>query len=190
MSPFEFVTVLISIILGLGITQIMSGIADQIHQWDKVKLYWPHMLWVVLVFVLHVQQWWLTYELRVITSWRLPFFLFEILYPINLFILARILFPSAGEAAFTDLKKFYFQNYRKFFVMVIILSTLSAIENIVIYDLGVEGWLVNIILLTGLLVVAVKDIRIEWLHQLIAVALLVSMMIGIVLHLDEWKISV
>ena len=94
MSPFEFVTVLISIILGLGITQIMSGVADFIHQWEKAKLYWPHMLWVILVFVLHVQQWWLTYELRVISSWRLPFFLFEVLYPINLFILARILFPK------------------------------------------------------------------------------------------------
>ena len=190
MSPFEFVTVLISIILGLGITQIMSGIADQIHQWDKVKLYWPHMLWVILVFILHVQQWWLTYELRAITTWRLPFFLFEILYPINLFILARILFPSAGEETFADLKKFYFQNYRKFFVIVIILSTLSAIENIVIYDLGIEGWLVNVILLTGLLVVSVKDIRSERLHQLIAVALLIFMVVGIVLHLEDWKISV
>ncbi len=190
MTPFEFVTVLISIILGLGITQIMSGIADQIHQWDKVKLYWPHMLWVVLVFVLHVQQWWLTYELRFITSWRLPFFLFEILYPINLFILARILFPSGGEETSHDLKKFYFQNYRKFFIMVMILSALSAIENIVIYGLGVEGWLVNTILLAGLLVVAVKDIRLEWLHRLIAVALLLSMIIGIVLHIDDWKISI
>ena len=190
MTPFEFVIVLISIILGLGITQIMSGIADQIHQWDKVKLYWPHMLWVVLVFVLHVQQWWLTYELRVITSWQLPFFLFEILYPINLFILARILFPSAGEETFHDLKKFYFQNYRKFFVMVIILSALSAIENMVISGLGVEGWLVNVILLTGLLLVAIKDIRSEWLHKLIAMALLLSMIIGIALHLDDWKISI
>ena len=44
MTPFEYVTVLISIILGLGITQIVTGVADIIHQWDKMKLYWPHML--------------------------------------------------------------------------------------------------------------------------------------------------
>ena len=189
MSPFEFVTVLISIILGLGITQIMSGVADLIHQWEKAKLYWPHMLWVILVFVLHVQQWWLTYELRVITSWRLPFFLFEVLYPINLFILARILFPATGEETAYNLKTYYFQNYRKFFTMVIILSALSALENIFIYSLGIEGWSVNVIILLGLWIVAAKDIRTEWLHQLIAVALLLFMIAGILLHIDDWKIS-
>ena len=190
MSPFEFVTVLISIILGLGITQIMSGVADFIHQWEKAKLYWPHMLWVILVFVLHVQQWWLTYELKVIESWRLPFFLFEVLYPINLFILARILFPATGgEEATYDLRSYYYQNYRKFFTMVIILSALSALENIFIYGLGIDGWSPNVIILLGLLLVAVKDIRKVWLHQLIAVALLIFMIVGILLHIDDWKIS-
>jgi hypothetical protein len=148
------------------------------------------MLWVVLVFILHVQQWWLTYELRNITSWRLPFFLFEILYPINLFILARILFPSAGEETFSDLKKFYFQNYRKFFIMVMILSVLSAVENIFVYNLGIDGWLVNMVLFTGLLIVVIKDLQSARLHQVIAIALLIFMIIVIVLHLDDWKITV
>ena len=103
MSPFEFVTVLISIILGLGITQIMSGIADLIHQWEKVKLYWPHLLWVMLVFILHVQEWWLVYELKSVTVWRLPYFLFQVLYPISLFILARILFPLQSDEHSTDM---------------------------------------------------------------------------------------
>lgn len=189
MSSFEFVTVLMSIILGLGITQIMSGVADLIHQWDKVKLYWPHLLWIVFVFLLHVQQWWLTWELRVVTTWRLPFFLFEILYPINLFILARILFPSIGGDESTDLKKFYFENYRKLFFIVIVLSALSAIENILIYGLGSEAWLVNIALFLGLLIVVLKKFSAERLHQAIAVLLLLSMITGILLHVNEWLIT-
>lgn len=43
-SPFEYVSVLISIILGLGIAQIVTGLADIIHQWQRIKLYWPHTL--------------------------------------------------------------------------------------------------------------------------------------------------
>lgn len=189
MTPFEFVTVLISIILGLGITQIMSGVADLIHQWDKVRLYWPHLLWVILVFVLHVQEWWFTWELRSMNSWRLPLFLFEILYPVSLFIMARILFPFSGEVASNDLKEFYFRNYRKFFFMLIFLSALSALENIFLHGYGPEGWLVNIALLLGLLVVVVKKFTAEWLHKLIAIVLLLSMAIGILLNINEWLIS-
>lgn len=39
MSPFEYVTVLISIILGLGIAQIVIGFADLIHRLERTKLY-------------------------------------------------------------------------------------------------------------------------------------------------------
>jgi hypothetical protein len=53
MTPFDYVTGLISIILDLGITQIIIGVADIIHQWERVKLYWPHLLWIVFVFFLH-----------------------------------------------------------------------------------------------------------------------------------------
>src|SRR5262245_20966678 len=146
MSPFEFVTVLISIILGLGITQIMSGVADIIHQWKSVRLYWPHLLWVALVFVLHVQEWWLIYELKTVTTWRLPMFLFQVLYPICLFILARILFPMSTDEHATDMKGFYLESYRKLFMMVMILSLLSGVENIFIHNLGVEGWLIHMVL--------------------------------------------
>lgn len=115
MTPFEYVTVLISIILGMGITQIVTGVADLVHQWERVKIYWPHLLWIILVFFLHIQDWWATYELRHFESFRLPTFLFVLLYPINLFILARILFPAVQPENEVDLKIFYFANCRKFF---------------------------------------------------------------------------
>jgi hypothetical protein len=57
MTPFEYVIVLIFIILGLGITQIGSGVADLIHNSDRVKVYWPHTLWIIFVFFLHLQEW-------------------------------------------------------------------------------------------------------------------------------------
>lgn len=44
MTPFEYVSVLISIILGLGITQIVSGLADIVQHRHQVQLYWPHLM--------------------------------------------------------------------------------------------------------------------------------------------------
>jgi len=105
MTPFEYVTVLISIILGMGITQIVSGLADIIRKWNQVKLYWPHLMWIVFVFFLHIQKWWVLYDIRFITVWMLSTFLFTILYPINLFILARILFHGEHMHGGTDYYK-------------------------------------------------------------------------------------
>ncbi len=189
MSPFEFVTVLISIILGLGITQIMSGVADLIHQWKSVRLYLPHLLWVALVFVLHVQEWWLIYQLKTITTWRLPMFLFLVLYPICLFILARILFPMPTDQHATDMKGFYLGNYRKLFLMVIILSLLSAIENVFIHELGVTGWLVNALIFAILGILASRSSLPEPIHQMLAILLLGVMISGIIVNVNEWAIK-
>ena len=45
-NPFEYVSILISIILGLGITQILSAFTDLLYDYKKVKFYWPHLLWI------------------------------------------------------------------------------------------------------------------------------------------------
>jgi hypothetical protein len=129
MTPFEYVTVLISIILGMGITQIITGVADLVNHWNRVRIYWPHLLLIVLVFFLQIQEWWDTYELRKFESLRLPTFLFVLFYPINLFILARILFPLVQPEGDIDLSAFYRSNYRKFFWWASVLPVLSMLNN-------------------------------------------------------------
>ncbi len=172
MTPFEYITVLISIILGLGITQIVTGVADIIHQWDKIKLYWPHALWIVLVFVMHIHEWWNTYELKRQESWHLISFLFLILYPIMLFVLARILFPFGSMESEVDFKIFYFANYRKFFLIVTILVVLSVLQ-----DTFLEGrpWMEQILKLLiplSLSVLSWKRNYTEVLHKIVVVLLL------------------
>ncbi len=189
MSPFEFVAVLISIILGLGITQIMSGLADLIHQWKDVRLYWPHLAWIILVFILHVQDWWLLYQLRDITTWQLPLFLFQVLYPISLFILARLLFPLTGDPNATNMKSYYLANYRKFFAMTMVLALLSAAENILFHHLGTEGWLINAALFFGLYFLFSKPQLPERVHQILSILLVIVMLAGILYNVNDWLIS-
>lgn len=53
---FEYVTVLIYIILGLGITQIITGVADDVHQSECVKLYGSLCCRSFFVFFLQVEE--------------------------------------------------------------------------------------------------------------------------------------
>jgi len=180
MTPFEYVTVLVSIILGMGITQLVTGVADLVHQWDRVKVYWPHLLWIIIVFFLHIQDWWSTYDLRRFDSFRLPTFLFVLLYPINLFILARLLFPATQPEGDFDLKKFYDANYRKFFLWSSLLPLVSFLQNVLIIGDRVQTQVVQIFLIGILLVLTTRKEIAENVHKILAVVLLTVMVIYII----------
>lgn len=173
MTPFEYVTVLISIILGLGITQIVTGIADIIHQWNRIKIYWPHSLWVVLALVMHFHEWWYCYGLMKHNQWHLASFLFLILYPILLFVLARILFPFGAMDTEVDFKIFYFGNFRKFFLMVSLLVVVAALQDILLEEASITAQLPKMLIPGVLIPIAVQTPKQEWLHQLVVLLLLV-----------------
>jgi hypothetical protein len=184
MTPFEYVTVLVSIILGMGITQIVTGVADMVHQWDRVKVYWPHLLWIIIVFFLHIQDWWSTYELRRFDSFRLPTFLFVLLYPINLFILARVLFPAAQPDGDFDLKKFYNTNYKKFFLWSSSLPLMSFLQNVLILGNPIQTQIVQVLLIVILLVLMTRRKIGENIHKVLAVVLLFIMVAYVIV---EWN---
>lgn len=190
LSPFEYVTVLISIILGLGITQLVTGLADIIHQWERVKLYWPHLFWIVIVFFLHIQEWWNIYDLRLHEVWRLPTFLFVSLYPIHLFVLAKLLFPLLNHEEETlDYKSFYYTNYRKFFVAIISSAAVSGLENWIIAKQGLEGITLQAIIIIVLSIVAVKKVRTPWVHQSIVILWLLVIIISTIINWNIWLIT-
>jgi hypothetical protein len=189
MNPFEYVTVLVSIILGLGIAQILTGIADLIHQNDRVKVYWPHLLWILLVLILHVQEWWVTYDLRHYTPWRLPVFLFVMLYPVNLFILARLLFPFGLHDEVVDLKAFYFHNYRKIFLFGGILVLLALADSIFIRPIEVKNFVAQSVLLLLLIYMCVKKAPAPWAHKAFPVIMLVILLVAIAIEWNEWLIA-
>jgi len=188
-SAFEYVTVLISIILGLGITQILTGIADLIHKSDRVKVYWPHLIWILFVLLLQIQEWWVTYELKPYQPWRLPTFLFIMAYPVNLFVLARMLFPYTLKGKVIDLKMFYYGHYRKIFLMFIISAFLSIAYNIGILNMGLETQILQILLALSFVVIAVKKITNEWLHKSLVALVLSIFIVSVIIEWDVWLID-
>jgi hypothetical protein len=189
MNPFEYVTVLISIVLGLGITQILVGVANLIKQYDRVTLYWPHLIWVIFILLLHIQEWWVTYELKYFTPWRLPIFLFIMLYPINLFVLAKLLFPDKPQSGLKNFREFYFSNYKKIFSLLIVSGVLSVIYNLFILGLPFADQLLQLILVSVFfIIVMVKDLP-ESIHKLVSVLVMLSMLITIALEWNVWLIE-
>lgn len=128
MTPFEYVLTLVSIILGLGITTLLSGIADWIKHAGQQRFFLPYAIWMLLVFILHIHEWWISYELRYMNHWRLPIFLFFILYPIGLYILAHLILPKSFHGF--DARTFYLDHYPRFFITAMVLVAISMLHNV------------------------------------------------------------
>ena len=51
MGVFEYLGVLLSVIMGLGVTHILAGLSKVIHHRKTFKSYWVHTLWCINVLI-------------------------------------------------------------------------------------------------------------------------------------------
>ena len=184
MSPFEYVIVLVSIILGLGITTILTGVAELIKHRGSVSIYPPYFIWIVLVFVMHIHEWWESYWLKSITEWKLPMFLFVISYPIGLYILAHLLFPSEIRNGLST-RDFYLKIYPRIFISVMVLIVLSIIHNLFIGGYMLKDQILHFTLLAIMTYLVSTKIRNSFVHYFISLLLLAVMLTSLFLLQDS-----
>ncbi len=189
MSAFEYVTVLISIVISLGITQILRGVASVLKKIHKVELYWPHILWVIFVLLLNIQEWWVTYELKNFSPWRLPVFLFIMIYPINLFLMSRLLFPDKFKGKCLDLKEFYFRNYRKLYLLLSISAAFSILYNLFILNLEIVSQTLQLLLLLIVSIIAIINTTREIFHKAVSIVIVLALAVSIIVEWNIWLIE-
>ena len=108
MELFEFLMILISIIIGLGVTEVLSGAARLLRSRDSVRFYWIHVLFQVGIFLALLQIWWESWDLRLLPEITYPQTCVLLLGPILLFLIAYLLFPDPVKSA--DLRAYYFRQ--------------------------------------------------------------------------------
>ncbi len=134
MSAFDYLSVLISIILGLGITQILSGFGRLLNVRGRVRWYGPAVAWGILLLLIHVQTWWAMFQLRALTlaSWTLPVFLFVLLLPVLLYLMAALALPDAGGTEPIDMRASYHAHAGWFFGLAMLVIATSMVRPIVL----------------------------------------------------------
>lgn len=187
-SPFEYVSILVSIILGLGITQLLSSFSDLLYRFRQVKHYWPHTVWVCFVLFLLVQDWFITYQLRDHAVWHLPELLFILAYPIALFTTAKMLLPTNEGEEQLDMHRFYHDQYPVIFFITAISITLSILFNIWLLH---KPWLQQthlFVFLAMMLCFSYRRSIPEILHRIIALVIGIAAVVSVVLEKDVWVI--
>src|SRR5476649_2702355 len=97
MGDFDYLSVLISIVLGLGITNLLTGFAALIRNRGRVRVYWPMPIWMITLFLIHIQTWWAMFGLRGVQSWSFGAFLVVLMQPVCLFIMTALIVPDTSR---------------------------------------------------------------------------------------------
>jgi hypothetical protein len=111
---FDYLGVLISVILGLALTHVLLGLSRTIQARDSVKLYWVHLVWCATILIYVLGIWWGMYWWRHLQLWTVQNFLFLAFYSGVLFLLAAMLFPHESCAG-VDFEAYFMKNRRWFF---------------------------------------------------------------------------
>ena len=133
MSDFDYLSVLISIVLGLGITNLLGGLATLVRRRGRIAMYWPLPVWIVTLFLIHVQTWWSMFGLRQIQHWSFEAFLVVLMQPVLLYLMSALILPEAadGEASI-DLKETYFRERAWFFASFLAVLLVSLSKDLVL----------------------------------------------------------
>lgn len=150
MEPFEYVVVLSSLILGLGIAQLLTGVADILSNFRQIKPGLAHSAFIFNVFLLHVQEWWYSYQyIYEVKAWTLPLVLFLLVYPITLFLLARMLIPTGLRGHETDLKQYYYDQWPWFFRLHLAIVIASFSQNVIVSGFPISTQIPHFLLSAG-----------------------------------------
>ena len=112
MSLFEYVSVMVSVILALGIAQILTAVGAHLTRRDRSRAYWLHSVWLVVLALYHIQVWWVLWDLRSRPPDTIAGFLFTLLIPAIAYLLTYVLvngrFPMNAEDHFFRVKRPFF----------------------------------------------------------------------------------
>lgn len=130
MSPFDYLSVLVSIVLGLAIATILTRLAAVVTARERVDFYWPPIAWAIWLFFISAQHWWAEWEVRRTTAWTFADFWLLLLVPVVLFLLASLVLPEREEDGKLDLSEWYFRNRPWFFGLMFFVPILSIAEEV------------------------------------------------------------
>jgi hypothetical protein len=130
---FPHIRIVMGIVLGLGITRLLTGTARFVQHPRRDAVSWVHLGWVLFMLVTLTHFWWWEFWLFGVHVWTYETFFFLILYTVLLYFLCALLFPD-------DIREYggyddYFISRRKWFF-----GLLAVTYVIDMADTALKGW--------------------------------------------------
>ena len=133
MTPFEYSLVLVSIFIGLAITDMLVSLHRILRSRTKIHWHWLPLVAALLVLLTLLQFWWGFYQLGRIDVWnQYGAFLLLLLQLILMFLLACAALPD-HERDRLDLAKYYEHNRQYFWTLFSLVAFTAILTNLVVF---------------------------------------------------------
>ena len=127
---FEYLTVLISVVIGLSMTSFLTNVVRIIHLRGDVTVSWVQLLWSATISIWTIAFWWFTFVLADQQQWTYPLFIFLLAYSTLLFFLMALLFPE-GVPADHNYRTQFMRNRVWFFGVLLLFLCVDVIDYLV-----------------------------------------------------------
>ena len=178
MGAFEYLSVLISIILALGTTRVLGGVGEMLQARSLRRLYWVHTIWIINMFLYLLIAWWIFYRWRNQQPWTFLLFVFVLISPTILYLASLLLFPRESDSDLAiDYKTHYYANHRAFFILFGLFTPVDIVDSLLkgvphFLALGPAYFASGLLYFVGLVTAATT--RNERYHEFYAVFFLVQ----------------
>lgn len=172
MDEFGYLSVLLSIIIGLAITQLLQGFRGLVLTRARLVMYGPPVTWAITLVLIAVQSWWAMFGLRDVKTWTFLAFAVVLAQTIVLYMLAGLVLPDFTGDARIDLREHYYQHRRVFFGVAAASALISLGKDVVLSGHLPAAPNVGFHVVYILAAVTAAVTSREWYHRLLAPAML------------------
>lgn len=134
MTAFEYFSVMVAVVLGLGVTQILAAIGIYVQDPRLVRPYWIHSLWVVMLLAAHFAAWSNIWHLRDSLTFSYGAYVYVLLGPMILYLAVRVLLPQLDRSEPVSVERHYYSVRRSFFLLLLLFVLWPQVLESVIVD--------------------------------------------------------
>lgn len=133
MAQFEYVMVLVSIIIGLGITHQLLGLAGIVDRLagdtPPIRLSVAYFSWLGTVFAWTVMFWWWEFRFaELVTEWTIGLYFFLVIYAVALFLMAALLVPQSWDGV-DDLGRYFVERRVWFYSLMFVANGMDVLDS-------------------------------------------------------------
>jgi hypothetical protein len=133
MNAGEYLSVLVSIIVGLGLSHLLGSVGKLLSRRHRVRPYVPSMMAAVIIFLAHVQFWWGSFDFGEEIENNFFAFLVFLSTPILLYLIAVLALPELDQddSGEVSLRDHYYEARPWFFGLTALVPVTTALRNVV-----------------------------------------------------------
>ena len=141
MTAFEYFSVALSFVLGLGITRLLLGALYVFRARGRQTVHWVPVVWAATIFLFQIQYWWAVFELNTLVEiWTHGVFATLLGMTLLLFVAGALILPASDDQAKEDLFEYFREDGRWALIALSAYAAASIWTNWYLFDTSPLSW--------------------------------------------------